>query len=198
MRWLPVIALACLFAGCAGLGGRDAHRYYVLEALEPASPAPTLKQEATLLVAPTTAAGFYDTQEIVFSPSAGTRAYYQFSSWTEPPARRLGALLVPRLERGGAFRVVAAATGGVRGTLLLRTDLEEMYHDAAMPPGSVRITLTAELSDPAKRTLLARRTFVTTAPVASHDASGAVQGFRRALGTLLDEIAAWVASAAGG
>ena len=52
--------------------------------------------------------------------------------------------------------------------------------------------LTAQLSDPASRAVLARRTFTRSAPAASYDAQGAVQGFRQALGALLDDVAAWV------
>jgi ABC-type uncharacterized transport system auxiliary subunit len=40
--------------------------------------------------------------------------------------------------------------------------------------------------------VLARRSFSRSAPAASYDAPGAVQGFRQALGALLDEVVAWV------
>ena len=68
-------------------------------------------------------------------------------------------------------------------------------HDAAQPPGTARIVLTARLLDPASRAVLARRTFDRFAPAASYDAAGAVQGFDRALGALLDDVAAWVDTA---
>jgi cholesterol transport system auxiliary component len=80
----------------------------------------------------------------------------------------------------------------VRGELLLSTHLADLYHDAASQPGVVRITLTAELTDPLKRVIVARKTFNASAPAASFDAPGAVQGFNQALATLLDEVSAWV------
>jgi cholesterol transport system auxiliary component len=192
MRCLAVLAAVSLLAACAGPGSSPAHRYFVLEAPSTAAAVGAPKVDATLLVAPTSAAAFYDTQEIVFSRSAGTRAYYQFSSWTEPPSRRLATLLASRLEHAGSFRTAVMATSNVRGSLLLRTHLEELYHDATTPPGVARVTLTAELSDPAKGRLLGRRTFSVAAPVASYDADGAVRGLSQALAMLLDDVSEWV------
>jgi len=98
----------------------------------------------------------------------------------------------------GAFRGAVETASGVRGSLLLRTHLVELYHDAVASPGAARVTLTAELTDPAGRNLLAQRSFSASVPVVTYDAAGAVQGFGQALGQLLDEVAAWAAQAAAG
>ena len=197
MKRAAALALAFALAGCAGLGAGQPQRYFVLEATPSRLAAAAIRRDATVLVAPTTASAFYDTQEIVFSRSAGQRAYYQFSSWTEPPNRALAPLLAMRLEQGGAFRGVAETTSGVRGSLLLRTQLVEAYHDATSVPGSAKVTIAAELSDSAGRRMLARRSFTASEPVRSHDAAGAVQGFDEAFGAILDDIAAWAGSAPG-
>ncbi len=195
MRLLAALAIAALLASCSGLSAGPTQRYFVLEVAPAHVLTAETRRDAMLLVAPTTASSFYDTQEIIFSRSAGQRAYYQFSSWTEPPNRSLAALLAARLEQAAAFRAVAEATSSVRGSLMLRTHLLEIYHDATSVPGSAHVTLAAELTDPAGRTMLARRSFVASVPVRSHDAAGAVQGFDEALGTILDEVTAWAASA---
>ena len=192
------LALAVLLAGCGGLGAPAAHRYFVLETAPPRLAPGALQRDAILLVAPTTASSFYDTQEIIYSRRSGERAYYQLSSWTEPPNRGLAAPLAARLAAGGAFRGAVDGMSSVRGGLLLRTHLVELYHDAVASPGTARATLNAELSDPAGRNLLAQRSFSVSVPVASYDAAGAVQGFGQALGQLLDEVAAWAAQAAAG
>ena len=192
------LALAALLAGCGGLSPPPAHRYFVLE-MAPSRLVPgALQRDTILLVAPTTASSFYDTQEIIYSRRSGERAYYQLSSWTEPPNRSLATLLTARLALGGAFRGAVETASSVRGSLLLRTHLVELYHDAVEAPGVARVTLTAELSDPAGRSLLAQRSFSASAPVATYDAAGAVQGFGQAFGQLLDEVAVWAAQAAVG
>jgi cholesterol transport system auxiliary component len=190
------LTFAGLLAGCSGLSAPPAQRYFVLETTPTRLAPGALQRDAMLLVAPTTAASFYDSQEIIYSRRPGERAYYQLSSWTEPPNRGLATLLAARLVIGGAFRGAVETGSGVRGSLMLRTHLVELYHDAVAAPGTARATLSAELSDPTGRSLLAQHSFSTSAPVATYDAAGAVQGAGQALGQVLDEIAAWAAQAA--
>ena len=196
----PACMLAAVVAAC-GTGVRAPEHYYVLDPGPVPLSAPharntVAKPATTLLVAPTTAGAFYDAQAIVYSTSPGMRAYYQLNHWTEPPGRRLGALLVERLRGSDAFGTVAAATDGVRGTLVLDTHIDEIYHDASSPPGSARISQTATLSDPSRRAVAGQRHFIASAPAPTHDAAGAVQAFDAALGPLLDEVVAWAGQTA--
>lgn len=196
MKAGALLFVAMLLAGCAGSGPREPYRYYVLDtaASSTQSAAASAPSEATLLVLPTVAAAFYGTQEIAYSKAEGVRAYYQFSSWTEPPDAAVTRALVARIDDAHLFRSVAVAGAGVRGTLLLSTQLLEIYHDATSSPGTAKIVLAAELRDPAKRTLIARRSFSAAVPATSFDAAGAVQGFRVGLARIGDEMTAWLAS----
>jgi cholesterol transport system auxiliary component len=185
MKRFAALAVLCTLAGCFTPAVREPERFFILEA--PAATGAGLQSvpESTLRVAPTTAASFYDTQDMVYSRTPGTRAYYQYNRWTEAPSRQINAALAARL---GAMPAKPGLT--------LRTHLEEIYHDAAESPGIARIVLTAELVDPAQRMPVAKRTFSQSAPAASYDAAGAVKGFSQALGALLAEVAAWVERAA--
>lgn len=192
MRRFFAATVLVVAAGCLPSGGtREAQRFYILEAPESKTPAAVVPRPATLVVPPTGTANFYDTQDLVFSRSPGTRAYYQFNSWTERPGRAVHDLLVSRLERSGAFKSVVATDRPVANGLVLRTELEEIYHDAISSPGESRIVLVAELFDSSRNASLGRRSFSQAAPAASYDAQGAVQGFRQALGALLDEVVGW-------
>jgi cholesterol transport system auxiliary component len=194
MRWLILTALTALLAGCASSG--PAQRYFVLDAGAASTAVTPASREATLLVAPVSAASFYRGRELVYSSAAGTRAVYQFSSWTEPPAQAIGSALITRLERSGGFRSVAAIGSGSSGTLLLRVHLDEIYHDAATPPGVARIVLSAQLNETSGRARLDQRTFSVAVPAASYDADGAVSALRQALDQVLDELVRWVAATA--
>ena len=187
-----------LLAGCASSGPREPFRYFVLDApaAATAGTAPAAPSEATLLVLPTVAAAFYATQEIAYSKAEGVRAYYQFSNWTEPPDAAVTRVLVSRIDDAHLFRAVAVAGGGMRGTLVLATQLLEIYHDASASPGTARIVIVAELRDPARRMPVARRTFSAAVPASTFDAAGAVQGFRTGLGRIGDEMTAWLAAVA--
>jgi cholesterol transport system auxiliary component len=196
MRVVLWAATIAALGACTSLGSDEPQRYYVLEAAPATAAAAGSPRAAALLVAPTTAPSFYETQEIVYSRAPGGRGYYQFHAWTERPGRRMTELLVRRLERAGLFKTVASAVSGVQGNLVLNTHLAEFYHDAATTPGSVRVTITAELMDPAHRVLLARRTFERSAAAATYDAPGAVRAFGTAVAAILDDIAQWVDASA--
>ncbi len=178
MKQVLILVAAALITGCASSGPREGERYFILEAVAGSGAGP---HSSSVLVAPTSASSFYDTQDIVYSRAAGTRSYYQFNHWTERPQRAIHAQLASRLEGGGPN------SGPV-----LSTYLQEMYHDAAEPPGTVHIAITARLLDPESWAVLARRTFSRSAPATSYDAPGAVRGFDQALGALLDDVVAWV------
>ena len=189
-RWLVLLAVA--LGGCLNPPSeREAPRYYVLQASGNAASAQAARQ-ATLLVTPTTAATFYDTPQIVYSRERGTRGYYQVNRWTERPNRAIHGLLVERLRASRAFARVAEPGSGVRGDLVLRTHLEEMYHEAVSRPGSVHVVLVATLEDAAKREVIGRQEFRRSAPATSYDAAGAVAGFERAVGEALTDVVSWV------
>jgi len=176
MKSVLGLLLAAFVAACSVPGPREPDRYFILDA---GIAAP--RSGASVAVAPTSAASFYDTQDIAYSRAPGTRAYYQFNRWTERPQRSIHGQLASRLESG-------ATKSGLR----LDTRLEEIYHDAAQEPGTARITVAAELVDPGSRAVLARRTFTRSAPAASYDAPGAVRGFNQALAALIGDIEGWV------
>lgn len=201
---LSVTALALALAGCIsfdGKGGAAPTIYYVLDDVVPvdaAAPATGAPADAgaarrTLLVLDTTSSGFYDNDQLVFSRTPGTRGYYQFARWTERPGKRFADLMRSRLDRLGGYRV-AAASGQVRGDLLLDTELIEFYHDARSQPGQVHLVLRADLLDLKRRTLLDRRVFEQRVPVATYDAAGAAAASGIAVGHTLDQLAAWLAS----
>lgn len=195
---LPMrIMAACtmvVLAGCtSSFGSRAPQRHYILEVPVAARPAAAIAARATtLLVMPATVSSFYDVEEIAYSRTPGTRAYYQLHQWIERPGPRMTELLVTHLDRAGSFRHVAKAASGVRGDLVLDTHVSEFFHDATSTPGHVRVTVTAELSDPVRRVFLARRTFVQSVPAPTYDAHGAVQAFNSAVAALFDDVSAWV------
>lgn len=194
---LPLLALALLLAGCINVGNGSTSPgivYHVLKDPAPIADAAPLHAHApTLLVLDTTTGSFYDTEQLVFSRTPGTRGQYQFARWTERPGKRFADLMRARLDRMGSYQV-AAAGGYVRGDLLLDTELVELYHDAASEPGHLRLVLRAELVDLRQRRLIERRVFVQQVPLARYDAASAVQSANQAVRQTLDELVAWLSA----
>ena len=179
MRSVLGFLLAASVAACAVPGPREPDRYFLLDAGIARDARP--RSGVSLVVTPTSASSFYDTQDIVYSRAPGTRAYYQFNHWTERPQRSIHGQIASRFEGAGP-----------RSGLRLDTHLEEIYHDATQEPGTAHVTITAALVDPANGAVLARRTFARSAPAASYDAPGAVRGFNQALAALIGDIERWV------
>lgn len=197
-RLLAPAAFALALTGCVNFGEQPnapAMVYYVLDDPVPAPAAASVRSAAApaLLVLDTATGSFYDTDQLVFSRSAGTRGQYQYARWTERPGKRFADLMRARLDRQGAWQV-SAAGGYVRGDVLLDTVLMEFYHDAASAPGQVRLALRAELVDLKQRKLLGRRVFEQRVPVSTYDAAGAAAASSLAVGRALDELTAWLAT----
>ena len=194
---LVLAALSLLLTGCVNFGEKTkipAVVYYVLnDPVSATDPAPLRADAQTLLVLDTTTGSFYDTDQLVFSRSAGTRGQYQFARWTERPGKRFADLMRTRLDRQGAWNV-SAAGGYVRGDMLLDTELVEFYHDAASEPGQMRLVLRAELVDLKQRALLGRRVFEQQIPLATYDAAGAAKASNQVVGHVLDDLTTWLAT----
>jgi cholesterol transport system auxiliary component len=188
---MRALASVLLLAGCVGTANLPQVQYHVLgngietAGIETAAPRRASQTSSVLLVQPTSVSAFYDTQRLVFSRAEGQRAYYQFAAWTERPGRAFSELLIRRL---GA----ASTTSGVKGDFILHTRLEELYHDAAANPGTVRIAVTAELVDRSGRLIGQRQHFSRSVAAGSENAAGAVEAANRAVTAVLDDIAVWI------
>jgi len=185
MRTFAAAALV-LLGGCISAPKVPPMEYYVLSdahARAAASARRASQPGGVLLVQPTVASAFYDTQRLVYSRAAGQRGYYQFAAWTERPGRAFAELLSRRLD-------APLTTAGVKGDLFLHTRLEELYHDASAEPGSARISVSAQLVD-ARGRLVAEQRFTAIASAGSANATGAVEAANRAVSEVLDEISAW-------
>jgi pyridoxamine 5'-phosphate oxidase len=137
---------------------------------------------------------FHD--RIVFTRDGAAHAYYQYSNWSERPARRIVSLAEARLAQGGGFRSVAQTVAGVRGDQVLSLRLDELIHDDSVSPGMLRLAVTAELLDWRTRTIAARRTFSRSTRVGSQDAKGAARAASVAVTELLDELVTWTEASA--
>lgn len=145
-----------------------------------------------LVVAPQPSAAIDDSFALAYSRVPNQRAAYQFASWSDRPSSRLAQLLVDRLAARRAFASVALIGRGVTGDLQLNLTVNDFYHDAAESPGTARVEVSAELIDRTARRLLARKTFVATAPVAQANAAAAAAALSAASRQVLDQLVDWV------
>ena len=193
---LGALPLAGPLAGC-GLGRAPRTDFQVLR--DPGAdtaPVPGPRSDQVLLLAATAMPGLYDSDRMVFSADGRSRSYFQFGYWSERPAQALQVLAEARLARAQRFREVVLSTSGVRGDLLLTLRLDELYLDASVDPGLVRLVLSAELVDWRSRKLLGRRVFRQSAPAKPSDAGGVAQAASAAVAVMLGELVDFAAASA--
>jgi cholesterol transport system auxiliary component len=210
LRRLPALGALPLM-GLGGCGSLDnaAPRFdfFVIEDLRkttpPSFPAPSTptgparpRIDRTLLLTTGPTQALYDSDRMVYTRDREGLAYYQYSNWSERPARRILTLVEARLTHDGAFRAVASTVAGVRGDLVLSLRLDELLHDDSVQPGAVRLSVTADLLDWRTRQLVARRTFEHSAPVPLREARGAARAANEAVTAMLDALSVWTEKSA--
>lgn len=183
-------------AACISTGTVAPRQYFLLEDALAKAPPPGAPIDRALLVNGVASDAFYENRSLVYSRAPGQRAYYQFASWTDQPARRIALLTERRLEARDRFRSVAPIDSGASGDLLLTVTVDELLHEAATPPGTGRVVLSAELLQRSGRQILARRRFVAAAPAPTEDAEGAVAAMNAAVSSAIDAIVVWAEEAA--
>ena len=187
------LCLGLTLGACSLTQPRPATTWYVLEDQGSAQPESQPLWPDTLLLRETDAHGFYQSDALAYSRTAGTRGHYQYAHLTEPPGQRIGQLLRSRLEQSGLFTAVAPLGSGVTGGYQLNTRLLDFYHDATQAPGEVKLLLEVELLRRSDAHRIAATRIEVHAPAPSFDARGAAQGANSALTQALDRITAWLA-----
>ncbi len=193
LRLLFASAAAAVTAGCfsIGLGGEGtALAQYRLEDLSPKQQARATPIDRRLLVSTLPSEAIGDTYSMAYTKASQQRQYYQFASWTDRPSTRVVQLLTERFEARAMFESVSRLGGGIGGGLILNIGVNEVVHD--LRTGSARLEVTAELIERRGRTLVERKRFTASAPVAQENAPAAVAALSRALTTLLDELVPWL------
>ena len=193
LRLLLASAAAAFTAGCfsIGLGGEaTALAQYRLEDLSPKQQARATPIDRRLLISTLPSEAIGDTYSMAYTKASQQRQYYQFASWTDRPSARVVQLLTERVEARALFESVSRLGGGIGGGLILNIGVNEFVHD--LRTGSARLEVTAELIERRGRTLVERKRFTASAPVAQENAPSAVAALSRALTTLLDELVPWL------
>lgn len=190
------VSATIFLSSCAALESLNNPRgitWYSLEDSRTVEPVPASQTlPAVLIIEPVRANPFYDSTQLAFSRSDIARAYYQFASWTERPAKRLAILVERRLSARNLFNTVATSTVGLRGDISLNLTLDELFHDTITSPEKARIVITAELINQRRRKLIKRQQFIGEFPIERPTAANAVRAMSEALSSFLDELDTWV------
>lgn len=152
----------------------------------------------TLLVNLPRARPGFDTSGMIYLLQPKAVGIYADSRWADTPARMLAPLAALALEETGCFRAVVQMPTTVAGDIRLDLDDLALEQEFFTRPSRVRLSLAAVFVTLRDQEVVAARRFEVVEEAPSDDASGGAVAANRAVGLLLDRLAAWAASLAGG
>lgn len=198
---LPRRALAGLLAGalagCSLLAPTRAPtpRLFTLQPSFPMADGPAeAAAPRTIAISPPSARPGFEGPRMAYVTRAYEIQYFATHEWVEPPARLLAPLLRLALARGGRLRVVEASQVEPPA-LRLETEVVALQQEFTVRPSQLRFALRARLDDGATGRLVAETELEITEPADSEDPYGGVVAANRAVGRVLEELAAWCAAA---
>ena len=192
---LRVFFLSGILAGIYGCSilsnSQEPKTYFVLEAPPDSSPQFETPLPKTLLLGASNGGIFIASPRILFSDTPGTRSYYQYSFWTEPPTLQFIKLLLGKFDYSKGFRVVSRSSNGVVGDYQLNTEIQEFYQDRTVSPPVARVVVAADLLSVIDRKIIASRSFSEAVPLTADTAAGAAGALSKATDKLLDDLIKW-------
>lgn len=196
LRLALLALLALLLGGCASFAPPAAEKLnrYALQAQFEARAGAALP--LSLAVSPPRAHPGFDSPRMVYLRQPYEIQYFARSQWIDTPARMLAPLLVQALERGAGFRAVTPAPAPAAADLRLDTEIVRLQQEFLERPSRVRFTLRAQLTDIAKRRVVATREFDILENAPSEDAYGGVIAANRAVARALAQVAEFCAEQA--
>ena len=194
-----VLLIPLLTASCGGgllAPSGPAPALYRLDAPNTAS-APGPAAAWQLLVDKPTATLALNTTRIAIEPAPNRMDYYADVAWADEAPAMLQELILQSFDQSGRIAAVQRQGGGLKADYILAVDLQDFEVDAASSPANAHLRLTARLVRSRDRTIVASRTFDTTAPIGAAGFDAVVAGFDQATGALLPELVGWTLTEGG-
>ena len=185
MRLLPL--LACVLAGCFGLGPRiDRTRYFTLAPIGSDEAAPA--SDLTLGLGPIVFPGYLDRMSVVRRTGANELAVSANDRWAEPLRDAFGTTLQQNLAVLLGTPRIAAYPWSRSVRPLLAVDVD-VLHFEALAKGDAELAAVWHVVRVADGAVLVGRTSRIAEPASGSDTDAAVLALSQALGALSREIA---------
>ena len=192
LRAALLLAAILTVGGCAALpgGGRALDSFELRAPVDPPVAGRSLARD--LVVEVPEAGPALDLDRIMIRPNPLQAQYLPGARWTGDAPVMLQRLMVRTLQDANAFRFVGRRPLGPGADFALVSELTDFQAEQVADGTVVRMRLVARLVREQDATVVATRSFTTSAPVASLDTLEVVQSFNAASDTLLRELSSWV------
>ncbi len=189
---MSLAALAGL-AGCGALGGGPALDAYELRA-PAAAPVAGRSLARDVVVEVPEAGAALDTDRIMIRPNPLQAQYLPGARWTGSAAGMVQTLMLRTLQDANAFRYVGRrplGPGADYAVVSELTDFQVELREGRSTP-LIRMRLIVRLVREADATVMASRSFQTTAEAPSLETLAIVTAFNAATDALMDDLARWL------
>lgn len=192
-RAVFVASSAVLLTACGGLlGPQEAPpQMYVLHPQFAALPnvPPTQWQ---IDVAPPATSDVLDTKRIALTRGL-TMDYYAGAAWTDQAPDLLQDLIIEAFEKSGKIKAVGRPSGGVRGDLLLTTNVGDFSAHYAAENGipTIVVDIVAKLITATHHDVVATHEARREVVASANSVPAVVQAFNDATGQAIEDIVGW-------
>lgn len=195
-RFLAIVALLPLLAGCGGLLPEPPKRqlYRVMPSF--AFPAGLPHSSAQLLITAPIAPAGLDSRRMALSTTPVSLDYYADGEWTDRAPFLVQDALVDGFEKSGALPAVAPDHGGLSADFVLDASVDDFtaHYDSPTGPPLVRVAFTAKLVRMSDRKIIAHTSVAGERRAAANTLPEIVRAFDAALGGAVPDIVVWTVS----
>lgn len=188
-----VASSAILLTACGGLLGPSEAppQMYVLH--PQFAPLPNAPQTQWQIdVAPPAASDVLDTKRIALTRGL-TMDYYANAAWTDQAPDLIQDLIVEAFEKSGKIKAVGRPSGGVRGDLLLTTNVSDFSAHYATENGipTITVDIVAKLITATHHDVVATYEARHEEQASVNSVPAVVQAFNDATGQAIEDIVGW-------
>jgi ABC-type uncharacterized transport system auxiliary subunit len=177
---LPALTIAC--------GAAKPIHYYSLEFSAPA-PSAADPLPVALMIGRFSAPIVYRDTRLLYRSGPNQVDIYEQHRWAEPPAELVRGMLLRVLRASGRYRTVHLAGSNVHGDFVVRGRVLH-FEEVDTPSLSARVTIEADLYDPAKGMTVWSHLYEQDEPASGKDVPSVVAAINRNVQRGLGEIAA--------
>lgn len=202
-RMMLFAMLAALLSGCGAISAiGDATTpldAYDLHAPADGPVAQGRPLQRDLIIEIPSASGALDTDRIMIRPNPLQAQYLPRARWSDPTPVMVQTLMLRSIENANALRYVARRPLAGSGDFALIAELTDFQAelDEETDTAMVRLRLVARIVRESDASILATRTFSSSAPAADLETLALVESFNTAAAPLMRDLTGWVLASLG-
>lgn len=194
IKLLLIVIASCLLIGCITKTVPPTNIYTISPQWNNASSSTTDNNNSfTLKLNPIRASRELKGTEILYTDNLYSRNSYAYSRWNDTPIKLLQTFFHIAIEEVGLYSAVIPSISVSKADFILESTLLQLTQQLKKEGGSTGIfRIRFYLIDNKSRMVLTTKEFVSSVPVNSQNAAGAVEAINTAVVNVANELVTWL------